>query len=188
MNDIEFDSDGEEQFYYYLEELKASGYIDNFNYQPDAFKLTDKIEYVWINTIKNKEVITSATLLNSHEYTCDFVINWNKKAKGIFFLNITDKLKLNKIPFISQNNTSYIECKPSWDQHNMTRLAKINIKQVYVKFGIYVQIITPTSNKGNCLFSITFTPIKAQVTKVKNKPKKFKFIVRSLEEFINENI
>ena len=183
---IVFDSEGEEQFYQYCSVLKETGYIDNYGYQPDPFKLSDKIEYIWINKTKTKEIITSAVLLNPHEYTCDFLIKWNHKAHNIFYLNIDDKIKLNKIPFIAKNNISYIECKPAWDQNNMTRLAKINIKWVYEKYGVYIQIITPSSNKSNCLFAETFIPEKCLLTKKTKKPKVFKYPVRSLNEFVDE--
>jgi hypothetical protein len=125
-------------------------------------------------------------LLREHIYTFDFEIKWNKKAKGIFYYNIDDKVKLDKIPFIAQNDITKVETKPSWDMQNMSRLWSINCKWVYQKYNIYVQKIIPTG-KNTCLFARTFVPQKALLTKKTKQPKKFKYPVRTLLEFLNKD-
>jgi hypothetical protein len=186
FDNIEFDSEGELLCYHYLTELKNNGYVDNFIPQPESFTLSDKIEYIYINTTKNREITTSATLIHPHVYTSDFKVLWNIKAKNVFYLNLEDKVKLNNIPFIAQNNISYLEIKPgNFDFNNMTRIFSINSKWVYSKYGIYVQKITPTSNKKNCLFAETFVPQLALYTAKTKKLKSFKYTVRNLQEFVN---
>ena len=183
-NNIEFDSEGEEFFYHYLNELKEAKYVDDFIYQPETFKLSEKILYPY--DIKKSKIV-NGTLLNAHEYTCDFKIYWNISALNVFYLNVDNKKPLNKIPFIAQNNISYCECKPYWDQNNMTREARINIKWVYKQFGILVQIIIPTAPNKKCLFAKTFVPFSENVryTRKTKKQKIFKYTVKSLQEYVN---
>jgi len=186
---IQFDSDGEVFCYHFLTELLKAGYVNNFIYQPESFILSDKIQYPYTQTrkLKTKEVVTEkqTTLLNAHEYTADFKIFWNDKAKDIFFGYITEKKKLDNIPFIANYpKTSIIDVKPSFDFKGKTEKFIINSKWVYQKFGIYVQKITPVDSKKKCLFSETFVPEKCLYTAKTKKKKMYKFQVRTLKEYV----
>jgi hypothetical protein len=83
------------------------------------------------------------------------------------------------------NIVTYIEAKPDltslkkYDQNNMNRLVRTIIKQVYNKFGTYVQLIF-----HNKLFSDTFTPDKYLVTDKTLKKRVIHYKARSLEEYI----
>jgi hypothetical protein len=189
-NGIEFDSEEERLFFLYCEELKENGYIKNFTFQPNSFLLSDNVTFDWIKVMKTKEKKMVSTLLQPHSYTPDFWIEWNPKFYGKFYLDIHDgKNKLDSVPFINNidNNGndigSYIEIKPSFDMNNMTRLFVINSKWMYQEHRIYVQKIIPIGKK-NCLFANTFVPQKAMFTLKTNKPKKYKFETKSLEEFL----
>lgn len=203
-NNINFDSNEELEFYYYLEELKEAGYIDSFEYNTKSFNLSEPYTYKWKQKLKTKEIEKQSTLLHGHVYTPDFYIEWNKKAKSIFYevlLNVSlyDK-NISKAIFLAQpeilNKDSdyekitgkmftHVEIKPSFDYQNMTRLSVINQKWTMEQLGIYVQKVIPTG-KNNCLFANTFVPQKALFTKKKKQPKKFKYTVRTLQEFIND--
>ena len=61
----------------------------------------------------------------------------------------------------------------------MTRLATLNIKWLYQKYGIYTQVIIPER-----IFKKTFTPKLMLKTKT-GKDRKLNFIVRSLEDYLN---
>jgi hypothetical protein len=75
-----FDSKGEEYLSWYFEELKEAGYISHIEYQPEPFKLTDKVVNLYEKKLKTKTKILEQTLLSAHEYTCDFKIYWKLKA------------------------------------------------------------------------------------------------------------
>jgi len=186
-NNIVFDSEEELLVYYYLQELKDNNFIDNFIFHPESILLSSAVSYKWIDNLKTKNVEKENTILREHIYTYDYEIIWNIKSMGIFYYNLDDNYKLDKIPFIAQNNISKIEVKPAWDMQNMTRLFSINSKWVFDKYGILIYKVIPTG-KNTCLFAKTFVPQKALFTKKKKQPKKFKYKVRTLQEFINGNI
>ena len=183
-NNIEFDSQEECDFYFYLEEIQTSGYIDSFNYHPEPFKLSEPVTYKWISFNKNEKVENVSTLLRQHIYTHDFQINWNTKAKGIFYYNLEDNVKLDKIPFIAQKDISLVEIKPAFDVNASIRTFVINQKWVMKDYNKYINKIIPTGNT-KCLFAKTFVPELARYTKKKHQLKKFKYPVHTLEEFIN---
>jgi hypothetical protein len=200
-NNINFDSNEELEFYYYLEELKEAGYINNFEYNTKCFILSTPYRYKWKEKLKTKEIEKESTLLQGHEYTTDYYIEWNKKAEHIFYEILGCNKNLSKAIFIAQLEVlnehtdqekytgkiiSNIEIKPSFDYQNMTRLSVLNQKWTMTEYGVYVQKIIPTG-KNNCLFAKTFVPQKALFTKKKKQPKKFKYAVKSLQEFINSN-
>jgi len=180
-NNLIFDSNEELMMYYFLEELLVNKYINSFDYHPESIGLSDLVKYKWYN---KTNITKEFTLLREHIYTYDYEIVWNiNKSHNIFYNNINDNIKLDKIPFITQNDISKIEIKPAWDAQNMTRLFSINQKWLYQKYDIYVQKIIPIGD-NKCLFAKTFTPKEALYTAKQRKLKKYKFKTRSLEEFL----
>jgi len=195
-NELKFDSEEERLFYLYLEELQENGYIDKFTFHEDKFILSEQVKYNWLKKTNKRSIKMSSALLQEHVYSPDFHIHWNMKAYRIFYHDIFDEEhKLESTPFVSNINSdgtnaeSIIEIKPNFDFQNMTRLSIINGKWVYDKYKIFVQKIIPIGNES-CLFAKTFVPQKALLTKKTNKPKKYKFVVKSLKEFIKglENV
>lgn len=186
-NEIEFDSEEERLFFLYLEELKENDFIKDYTYHVKSFSLSEPVKYDWIK--KNKKV--EGTLLQGHIYTPDFWIDWNwEKSLGIFYYDINDgKNKLDKIPFINNidnegnNAGSYVEVKPSWDMNNMQRIFAVNQKWIFQEYKILVQKIIPVGKK-NCLFAQTFVPLEAMLTAKTKVPKKYKFKVKSLQDFL----
>jgi hypothetical protein len=97
MVELTFDSEEERLFHLYLEELKHRGFIDSFIFHPETITISEEADYGYVDK-KNKCVV--ATLLRKHEYTPDFKVFWNIKAKGIFYNNINDIVNLkNKESF-----------------------------------------------------------------------------------------
>jgi len=178
-----FDSEEERLFYLYCVELKENGFIDSFDYQPEPFLLSSDVVYSWKKELKTKTKNMESNLLRNHIYTIDFKIYWNESARGIFFNEIEDEVLLSKIPFVAQDKISHVEVKGSFDFNNMTRLATVNIKWVYDKWGIYINKIIPNGKK-TCLFAKTFVPKEAMLTVKTKKPKKYKFTVNSLESYL----
>lgn len=185
IKELIFDSEEERLFYLYCKELKEEGFIDSFDYQPEPFVLLEDVVYGWKKELKTKTKDMESKLFQGHIYTPDFKIFWNDKGRGVFFNEVGDGVKLSEKPFIAQDKVSYVETKGSFDFNNMTRLATINIKWVYDKFGIYVNKIIPNGKK-TCLFAKTFVPKEAMKTPKTGKLKSYKFDVRSLENFLEK--
>ena len=193
----EFKSDEEWYTSWYLDELLDAKYIEDYNYEPHAIELSPPVSWTWEKTTemktKTKVEIKSTTLLQGHEYTYDFSVLWASKAKGVFYQELGELGDPKENPyFVGLNGASYLETKPSFDAQNMSRLAVINIKWVYQKFGIYVQKVVPIPSvkksgkmtPATALFPSTFTPKKYLFTNKSGKPRAIRFPVLTMEEYV----
>lgn len=181
-NKDKFQSNEELHFSWYLDELKAKGYIDEWKKNEQSFELTKGLSLKYVVPMKKVANKTKEqTILHPSIYTHDFSIYWNKKAIGLFITDI-DVVSDNKLttPFISHGLISYIETKAEFDRGNMTRLAINNIKFVYEKFHIYINII-----KVPKIFEKTFTPDRYLMTDKTFKPRTIRYKnVKTIREFI----
>ena len=73
-----------------------------------------------------------------------------------------------------------VECKPDFDQNNMTRLFKINQKIVWDKYQKFINLV-----ETNKFFARTFTPAKYLKTKT-GKDRKLNYTPKTLEEYLND--
>ena len=153
MNREKFDSDEEMYFFWWLKELQSHGYINKIVTQPKSFNLSQPLRSDYIFEMKTKIKYVDEELMKGHIYTTDFYVEWNEKAKDKVMTLIDSALRKKKGQslniLLSQmcNDSglfySFIEVKPSFDQNNMTRLAKINQKWVWDKCRQYVNIVIP---------------------------------------------
>ena len=199
MSEMKFDSQEELYFSWWAEELQAAGYISKIYRDVEPYKLGEAFQYDWVleEQLKTKLKVTnkSTKVLQPHIYTPDFEIVWAPKANGVFYENIDELGNPKEMPyFIAQDDNSLIEIKPAFDMQNMTRLATVNIKWVYDKFGDYVQKVVVKPNVGkkgltpaNALFVKTFTPKRYLMTDSAKQMRKIKFPVVTLEEFLNKS-
>lgn len=178
-----FDSDEELYFSWWLDELVKYGYVSSWFKNEDSYQLTDGLKHKYVRQMKRVEdKVLYQTILNPSSYTPDFKIQWTEKALGIFVSKI---LSPNKIVthFICNNNLlSVDEIKGGFDSNNMTRLAINNIKLVWYRHEIYINMI-----KVPNIFNKTFTPIRYLLTDKSMKPRKIKYKnIVTLNEFINK--
>lgn len=185
----QFDSEEERHLFNYFMELKAAGYVKSVTFEPHSFQLSDKLDVNWIKQMKTKNKPVVSSLMQEHIYTADFLVEWEDCARGIFF-NDMNFASNNKAFFYANSGGheedyySFIECKPKFDMHNMTRVATINVKWVWDKYGEYVQIVKPLGGP-KALFQATFTPSRYRFTDKTLKPRKLKWKPRSLVEFVD---
>jgi hypothetical protein len=179
-----FDSEEEIQFNEYLIELKENNIILNYEYHNEKIKICDKVSKDFLTT---NGKIKSEHLMHDLEYTYDFKIYWNSEnSNGIFYKNIdfdkNVKYPKEKLPFYAKDNISYIDVKGTFiGRHNNSAITFPIIQKVlYVLKGIFVQKIIPIK-----LFELTFVPESLIYTKKTNKLKKYKFKIKSLNEFLN---
>lgn len=182
---MNFQSKEELYFSFWLEELEQAGYINSWN-NAKTYQLGEKIVNKYTEQLKTKSKEKEQTILNGCEYTPDFEINWNHKARNIFFDIFPNELthKINLDLFIGQwvnglDYTSIIEVKPNFDQNNMTRLNGINRKWMYQKYSVFVNLV-----KVPDIFKDTFTPKKYLVTDTGKQTRLIHFQTRSLEDYV----
>jgi len=178
----EFDSKEELYFSWYMEVLKSKGYIEQYGKIEDGYNLTEGLKREYLKPMKKASPkLMEQVILNPSRYTPDFKILWNIKALGIFVSEINGGTN-NKIttPFICQDLYSSIEVKANFDANNMSRLVINNIKFLYEKHKVFVNLI-----KVPAIFDKTFTPDRYFMTDETFKPRKLNYKnVRNIREFI----
>lgn len=179
-----FDSFEELYASWYFEELKKNGYIESWSKNETPIVLTEPLLHQYV--VPMKRVADKAKyqkIMNGSEYTYDFDVVFTKKAFGIFVSHVNLN-HFNKVDCAFKNTFPYdrvtrVEIKGGFDQNNMTRLAVNNIKFLYQSKRIYVNLI-----KIPDLFKKTFTPKRYLLTDKSMQPRKIKFPVVTLEEFV----
>jgi len=170
---MEYKSNEEYFFSLWLDELKSNGYIKSYEYEPDAIPLSSKVS----RSLQKKEQF----VLHPHEYTYDFLIKWDKSAIGIFATIFESDVKSLTPLYCDVNLVSAIEIKPEFDYKNMTREVMINIKWVWEKYNIYINLVKTPS-----FFKKSFTPAQFLLTKTK-KPRVIKYKpVLTLQEYVQQ--
>ena len=110
------------------------------------------------------------------------MIEWAPKANNVFVLEINKGTEKITTPFICDDQgISIVETKGEFDRSNMTRLAVNNIKFLYEKYNIYVNLI-----KVPAIFKKTFTPDRYLLTDKTMKARTIKYEPRTLSKFINK--
>jgi hypothetical protein len=170
-----FDSNEERYFSWYLDELKKSGFVTKWSLIPDedSYPLTDGLSVEYIVPMKKvDDKIKVQSILKPSVYTPDFKIIWTIRAYGTFVTELDDPMRRDKIttPFISQDGESIVETKGTFDKNNMTRLANNNIKFVFERHGIFINMI-----KVPGIFNKTFTPERYFLTDKTLTPRKISY-------------
>lgn len=195
---ITCDSDEEVYFLMWAFELMEHGYIKRIERSP-SFTLTEG----WINEyeeqLKTKKKEKKQIILHPSVYTPDILLTFNesKYKKLVWLKPWQDKEKYEslfigtneaRVNFIlDQKDSSYppntqvfIEIKPQFDMHSMTRLFILNQKFMWSKYKIFVNLV-----KIPDLFASTFTP-KEYMKTSGNKDRKIKFKITTCEEYLKQ--
>jgi hypothetical protein len=177
---MDVDSNEERYILWYFETLRNWNYIESYE-RAQTYPLSEPIWRDYEKALKTKIKVVPEQIIKGHEYTPDYKVVWKEQAIGIFTADLNGSLRKN-LPFISQDLVSIIEVKPTYDFKNMTRAAMINIKWVWEKHGIYINVTKPDQ-----LFNKTFTPERYLLTDKSFKPRKIKYKnVKNIKEFINQ--
>lgn len=172
---IPVDSDGEIHFIMWMEELKQNGYIKEYK-RGESILLSNSVTNNYVQQLKTKSKPCHHTILMGHSYSWDFTIEWTELGLQYFVSRFGEKWEK---PFlINSKSMSFIECKPPFNFQNMSRLAVLNIKWVWEKCQIFIQMV-----KNEELFEKTFTP-KQYLTTKSGKPRKTKHKIRTLQEYL----
>jgi len=186
-----FDSTEELWFRWWIDEVVEAGYIYSYHYHPEQYLLAPAFSYKYDKHLKTRTKELESNLLSPHQYTADYRIDWNKNARGFFFLSISDQLNLKSVPFVAQetedgNNNYYsiVEIKAGFSKFHAGREFSINAKWMLQRFGVYVNKVIIGNKKG--LFKDTFVPEKYLLTDKTKQNRTLHFEPRTLEEFIKE--
>lgn len=164
-------SDSELHVSWWLEDLLLNGYIIYYKYEPYTIEAGKDITVSIKYTKKGKQKTKKKVIKQSVKYTPDFKVKWSNKALGIFIYN-EDTVCLTSKPLVynlSKDMITYLEVKPDFDHHNMTRSASSKIKLITYCTNKNIIIVKPTN-----LFKSTFTPSRFIFTNSGDKKRKRK--------------
>lgn len=177
------DSWEEEHFLWFLLELKELGVITDVR-KGESIEMIPSVTYFQERLSKKGKLLKpiEKTLLGNLSYTPDFVIKINEESPYV------------KLPFIQewlfnqcQGNDALdinIEIKPDYNLHGVsTREFSIRQKVLFYTQGIYVNKIIPEH-----FFEKTFVPKRYLFTDMSRKPRKIKFRIKTLEEYVSQFI
>lgn len=167
-----FDSDEERWAWWLLEELVEAGAVLKVERAP-TLELFPALR------------LAGKSIFFGHSYTADFKLTWNPAS------SITRKLTaeptdvgLSEPPIFWRTGLeSMIEVKPCFDAHNKTQLANINLKWVFQRYGLLVQLIRVGQGERS-FFGSAWTPDKFKVTGTGKERKLNYRVVRSLGDLL----
>lgn len=144
-------SEEERAFYHWLLDAEKYGLIENIEYEPKTYVLSEKKTIGEIIELKTKTKYVEKHLLHPHKYTPDFV--FKRVAE--------DDINLNLI-YMHSSGLCYIDVKGGYANHgshgSMAEFS-INQKWMHDKYGIYINKVIPKE-----LFKKTWCPDYARYT------------------------
>lgn len=166
----------------WLGELKKEGYVISIDRCP-SFLLSDPITTNYAQQLKKGSKAVQQVISKGHTYTPDYMVRFSEKAVGRFIWVDRSNSKWERgllvVHKVDNQYITYIEVKPDFDRNNTTSRAVNDMKWVYQKYGIFINLFKPEHR-----FSITFTPLLYLKTST-GKVKKLKYNPRSLKQYIN---
>jgi len=161
LNNIEFDSNEEREFFEWLlelykvigdDKLYAPDGIANFGYHTESYLLADSVEVEYYKLLKTKAKRATKAILQSLKYTPDFIFYLPEK----FAIYFRDKLNIFPVNLtVLRNHSTYIvDVKGVWGgRYNDDKYFSAIRKIVLETRGDFVNKVVPVK-----LFKKTFCP------------------------------
>jgi DNA modification methylase len=169
---------------HWLFTLKKEGYVDSITRCP-GWLLSDAVIHNYYQAMKRGSKPMQQTLMQGHSYTGDYMVVFTKKAIDKFIWVKGSPVKFERNLLVAHQTehldqyVTYLEVKPDFSFQGKTEKAINDIKWVYQKFGIWVNLFKP-----NQRFSLTFCPDEYKITE-RGRARKLPFTPRSLKQYIN---
>ncbi len=190
----DFDSDEEEWFSWYCDELVEQGLALSWS-RARTFELLPAERRVFHGARKKE---TEKDFMLGHGYTPDFEIKWAPEAIGLLTQDWKNPRIDDRIPFIhnqygpvhdepDREPFSVIEVKPFFDRHGKTAWAACQIKWTLQKYQIFCQLFK-VGGKPKGIFDSTFTPDRFLITPKTKKPRSISFKPATVVEFIHKRV
>lgn len=178
---IPYESNCELACLHWLLTLKKEGYVLQIERSP-SFLLCDPVTNNYAQQLKRGSKAVQQVITKGHSYTPDFKVWFTDKAIGKFIWvdGTSEKWARNLMVAHKADGgwSAYIEVKPDFDRRGSTSKAVNDMKWVYQKYRIFVNLFRPEH-----VFNVTFTPQEYLKTS-KGKVKKLRYKVRSLKQYL----
>lgn len=133
-NGIIYDSQEEVDFAQWIEEAAKAGYIEQVEYHPAPFLITDKKTIPVEIQLKTKTKTVNKHLLAAHAYQADFRIVFSDLFLKKYDHGLLTAKALNEF---------WIDVKGTFNQNDAHRRFSIDQKLVYDKYGIFINKVIP---------------------------------------------
>lgn len=177
---VEYDSQEEIDFVFWLEDAQQNSLINNWQYKPKSYLLFNGLKIGKIKQLKTKAKEVEKHVLHKHSYTPDFEFTLNWRLLGAF-----ENILLTKNIYTDLTAPVFLIDVKGGFQLNQS--FPLNQKWLWQQHGLFVNAVIPHLNglkKESCFFAKTFTPEKFRFTTT-GKRKKIDYNVKSCKEFIN---
>ena len=190
------DSNEEQYFVWWLEDLERYGYINSFG-RAEGYKLANESTVHWTQEKQLKKSTKiedkSKSLFQDLIYTPDFDVNFDIIGVNKLFVRLYQDLNVHALSgkpvpsgLMTVDTRAIVEIKPNFDFKGMSKKTIILRKLVFEKYGIYINQVIPEK-----LFKNTFVPQRYLRTDQNKADRKinFKFILIDdmIEQFNKEN-
>ena len=167
----DFQSNEEYEFYHWLLEAELHGLVSEIEYQPCTFVLSDPIQYTKEEHLKTRIKYVKRHLLAKCEYTPDFR----------FMVHNSSIQSLLKNTHTIAYNKTIVDVKGGFAGKRNSSAVTFPIKQkwLYKQEGIYVEKVVPEK-----LFKKTWVPEMARLSPKKKQPVKKYLGCKTINDFM----
>lgn len=175
---IPYDSYNEYYTIDWLEELRVRGYVLSYR-RADSYTLTESVKHTYFD---EKGKPRSQHIMHGSVYTPEFEVIWNEENFRDFIWLMGENAK-NVKPLIGHRNDAgqvftIIECKSDYDRNNGIRMFTNNMKVLFAKYGVYVNLVQPAT-----FFERTFTPASFLTTPA-GMERKLKYTPTDVDKYL----
>ena len=138
------DSQEEWCMFNWVKEMKEHGLLIDYVYQPPAYELSPKYEYVplWSKTTKKPKAPQPKFLMHPHVYTADFQLKFDaNNVKLMEYLSQSFKIRVNDVK--DGIVTLVIDVKGTFMSNDGGRSFSINQKMMMMVHDVYVNKVVP---------------------------------------------
>lgn len=163
--------------------LKDQGYVHSIG-RGETFLLSDAVTHNYSVPLKRGSKVVQQLIWRGHSYSDDFVVHFTRKALGVFAWTLGSNCKFDPRWFVVHPTADpdlflcHIEVKPDFSFQGKTEKAVNDMKWVFQKYGIWVNLFKPAHR-----FNLCFTPEEYKITE-RGKSRKLNYKVRSLADYL----
>ena len=163
---LSVDSQEERDFINFCCEAAELSIINEFEYQPCTFQLSDPVKYIDVNGKEH-------SLYQKHVYSPDFLVSFNPNN-----IMLATEFKIQQSDLSCKQVSAFIDIKGMFQKNR--RSFTTDRKWVWQKFKIYINEIVPLK-----FFAKFGVPEKSRLTEKTKKPRKMFLGFKTLKEMFS---
>jgi hypothetical protein len=198
-------------FEWWLNDLKAAGYVKEYVREPEKFSVLPTAPYGRYKRFKTKpKEREEFNLFPKIDYTCDYKITWTEKAEYIFYekINETQTFLFGRPLFVADefvgaeegtfDTISYVDVKPTTSavrqgaKASTSHTFPLKARMLWEHHCIFINKCVPIPMSGtgfnSALFTQSFVPVRYLTTDGGKQQRKIKWSYKLMQNYINERV